>query len=71
MIKFYVLIMIVAIVATTLYLVIRHFHRKWWWQDKVNESRMRQAVLDEFNVQYEVDEQGVIRPTRKREPTIG
>jgi len=45
-----------------LYLIVRAFHRKWKWQDKVNENNLRRAMLEEFNIDYEVDSEGFVRP---------
>lgn len=50
---------------TGLYLLVRHFHHKWKWQNKVNENRMRQAVLEEADVQFEVAPDGFIRPVQR------
>lgn len=53
------------ILITALYLLVRHFHRKWKWQDRVNENSIRQALLDEMDVQWEVDTEGFIRPVKR------
>lgn len=45
-----------------LYLIVRKFHRKWKWQDRVNENNLRRAMLEEFNIDYEVDQEGFVRP---------
>lgn len=50
---------------TGLYLLVRHFHRKWKWQDKVNENAMRRAILEEADVQFEVAPDGFIRPVQR------
>lgn len=52
-------------VLTGLYLLIRHYHRHWRWQDKVNENAMRRAVLEEADVQFEVASDGFIRPVKR------
>lgn len=52
---------------TTLYLTVRHYHRKWYWGDKANENSIRRAVLDEIDVQWEVDGEGMVRPVRRSE----
>lgn len=57
----------VPILLTALYLIIRHFHRKWKWQDKVNENNIRRALLDEMDVQYEVAPDGFIRAVKRSE----
>lgn len=46
---FVLLFLIVAVPATavSLYLLIRHFHRKWRWQDRVNANTITQASLDD------------------------
>lgn len=43
-----------------LYLVIRSFHRKWKWEDQVHENAIRKGILEELDVQYEVDKDGII-----------
>lgn len=50
-----------------LYLLVRHFHHKWKWQNKVNENNIRRAVLEEIDVQYEVGENGFIRAVKRAE----
>lgn len=63
-----VLVLMLALsVIVMLYLFVRHFHHRWKWQDKVNENRLRKAMLDEFEIQYEVDGQGFVRPVSKAE----
>lgn len=59
----WVLVFLMVVAALTgLYLLVRHFHRRWKWQDKVNENAMRRAVLEEADVQFEVAPDGFIRP---------
>jgi hypothetical protein len=50
---------------TALYLIVRSFHHQWKWQNKVNENRMRRAVMEEFDIQYEVDEKGFVAPVKR------
>lgn len=45
-----------------LYLIIRHFHRRWHWQDEVNLNNMRRALMQELDIAYEVDEKGFVKP---------
>lgn len=52
-----------ALVA--MYLIIRSFHHHWKWQNKVNENRMRKAMLEEFDIQYEVDDKGFVVPVKR------
>lgn len=52
---------------TSLYLVVRHFHHKWKWQDAVNENAIRRAVLDEMDVQWEVSPDGYVRAVKRSE----
>lgn len=54
-------------VMVGLYLLVRHFHRKWKWQDTVNENAIRRAVLDEMDVQWEVSPEGFVRPVKRSE----
>lgn len=50
---------------TALYLLIRHFHRKWKWQDVANENAIRRAMLEEVDIQFEVADDGFIRPMKR------
>jgi hypothetical protein len=52
---------------TGLYLLVRHFHRKWKWQDQVNENAMRRAILEEADIQFEVGPDGFVRPVKRKE----
>ena len=56
---------------TFLYLMVRHFHRKWRWQDKLNENALRKAILEEADVQFEVATDGFIRPVKRSERRRG
>lgn len=64
---FVVVLMLAVGFAVMLYLVIRHFHHKWKWQDKVNEDKLRKSILSEFDIQYEVDDKGFVRPQKRSE----
>lgn len=61
------LLLLSAGTLTGLYLLIRHYHRKWWWQDQVNENAMRRAILEEADIQFEVAEDGFVRPIKRSE----
>ena len=52
-------------VFTGLYLLVRHYHRKWWWQDQVNENALRRAILEEADIQFEVAPDGFVRPVKR------
>lgn len=70
MMRFFLSVLLVlagAGVLTGLYLLVRHYHRQWKWQDKVNENAMRRAILEEADVQFEVAQDGFIRPVRRSE----
>lgn len=70
MIKLIVLLLvIVSVLATTvaLYLLIRHFHRKWKWQDRVNANTITQAALDDATCDVRPDGQ-VLHTGRLRKP---
>lgn len=51
---------------TGLYLLVRHYHHRWKWQNRVNENRIRQAILEEADVQFEVAPDGFVRPVQRR-----
>lgn len=57
---------IVISVFVGLYLVVRSFHRKWRWQDQVNENNLRRAILEEIDVQWEVAPDGFVRAARRK-----
>lgn len=58
---------LVVCCATFLYILVRHFHRQWYWQDKVNENNIRRNLMDELDIQYEVDEKGFVRPVSRKD----
>lgn len=56
------LVIVVGLAATVgLYLLIRHFHRKWGWQDRVNANTITQASLDDATCEVLPD--GQVRHT--------
>ena len=50
------------------YLWIRHWHRKWYWEDEDRKRVMLREAMREANIDYTVDEDNVVRPIRPREP---
>ena len=68
MIRFFLGVLLLLAVSGSfvgLYLLIRHYHRKWWWQDQVNENAMRRAIMEEAEIQFEVNEEGFVRPVKR------
>lgn len=68
MLRFFLGVVILLATAgcfTGLYLLIRHYHRQWWWQDRVNENELRKAIMEEADVQWEVAPDGFIRPVKR------
>lgn len=64
MIKLIVLLLVIVLglaTAVGLYLLIRHFHRKWRWQDRVNANTITQASLDDATCEVLPD--GQVRHT--------
>lgn len=64
MIKLIVLLLVIVLALGTvvaLYLLIRHFHRKWRWQDRVNANTITQASLDDATCEVLPD--GQVRHT--------
>lgn len=73
MIKLIVLLLVIVMglaTAVGLYLLIRHFHRKWRWQDRVNANTITQASLDDATCEVLPDGQvrhtGRLDAARKR-----
>lgn len=72
---FKVVLMILFVVVacgslTGFYLLIRHYHRKWRWQDRVNANTISQAALDDATCEVAPD--GQVRHTGRldaRQPT--
>lgn len=64
MIKLIILLLVIVVGMTTaigLYLLIRHYHRKWSWQDRVNANTITQASLDDATCEVLPD--GQVRHT--------
>lgn len=64
MTKLIVLLFVIVLALGTvvaLYLLIRHFHRKWRWQDRVNANTITQASLDDATCEVLPD--GQVRHT--------
>lgn len=60
MIKLIVLLLVIVAVLGVVvgsYLLIRHFHRKWSWQDRVNANTITQAALDDATCEVAPDGQ--------------
>lgn len=36
--------------------------RQWKWEDQVHQNAMRKGLMEELNIQYEVDEEGFVKP---------
>lgn len=51
---------------TGLYLLVRSYHHQWKWQNRVNENRIRQAILEEADIQFEVAPDGFVRPVQRK-----
>lgn len=75
MIKLVVLLLVIVAVLGVVvgsYLLIRHFHRKWSWQDRVNANTITQAALDDATCEVTSDGQvlhtGRLDSARLRKP---
>lgn len=62
-----VVVMFAFSMMVGLYLIVRHFHHKWKWQNKVNENNIRRSLLEEIDIQWEVDPNGFIQPVRRKD----
>ena len=45
------------------YLLIRHFHRKWYWEDEDRKNRMLKDAMRQAGIDYIVDDGGKATPT--------
>jgi hypothetical protein len=60
MLKIVLLVLFFVIACGSLtgfYLLIRHYHRKWAWQDRVNANTISQAALDDATCEVTPDGQ--------------
>lgn len=62
----FVVAVILGIAAA--YLVIRHWHRKWYWEDEDRKAIMLRQAMHEAGISYTVDDSGGVRPLGTREP---
>lgn len=51
-----------------LYLLVRHFHRKWYWEDENRKATMLQDAMKEAGIGYEVNPGGSVRPLGQPSP---
>lgn len=57
----------VIVGIATAYLVIRHWHRKWYWEDEDRKAIMLREAMHEAGINYTVDPSGEVRPIGSRE----
>ena len=41
---------------------IHSMQRRWKWEDQVHQNAMRKGLMEELDIQYEVDEDGFVKP---------
>lgn len=50
------------------YLLIRHVHRKWYWEDEVRKNAMLRAAFKEAGIAFEVNDDGFVSPLTASTP---
>jgi hypothetical protein len=44
------------------YLLLRHFHRKWKWEDEVHKNQLLREAMQQAGLRYEVNDKGFVQP---------
>lgn len=57
-----------TVLITSAYLLIRHYHRKWYWEDEEHKAELLRDAMREAGISYEVDSAGQVRPTGAPNP---
>ena len=50
------------------YILLRHFHRKWYWDDEVRKNAMLKDAMRNAGIQFEVGPDGFVRPVEEVSP---
>lgn len=57
-----------TVLTTGTYLLIRHYHRKWYWEDEERKAEILRDAMREAGISYEVNGSGQVRPTGAPNP---
>ena len=61
-------ILLFAGIGTGLYLLIIHFHRKWYWEDEDRKRVILREAMRDAGIDYTVDDHGRATPTGRSSP---
>lgn len=53
------------------YILLRHFHRKWYWDDEVRKNALLKDAMRNAGIGFEVGPDGFVRPIDTTTRTSG